>query len=86
MRGQVDALDRVRRSLDPEALLARGYVLVMGGDGHLIRSRTAAAGETALRLKFADGEMAVVPTLGAVPQGVSRTRRVAAKDTQPKLL
>lgn len=86
LRGQVEALDRVRRSLDPEAPLARGYVLVMGGDGHLIRSRAAAAGAAALRLKFADGELDAVPTGGLVPQGVPKTRRAAANDAQPKLL
>ncbi len=86
MHGQLNALDRVRRSLDPEALLGRGYVLVLGSDGHLIRSRAAAAGAAALRLKFADGELPVVPVTGAVPPGGSKMRRAATKDTQPKLL
>ena len=36
-RGRVDALDRLRRSLDPEAPLLRGYVLVTDA-AHMRRS------------------------------------------------
>jgi len=89
-RGQVEALDRLRRSLDPEAPLARGYVLVKGADGALIRSREAAAGQTLLHLKFADGVLDVVPgtSPAAAPPArlAPKPRGTAPGDAQPKLL
>jgi exodeoxyribonuclease VII large subunit len=54
-RGRVEALDRLRRSLDPEAPLQRGYVLVTDRDGHVVKDRATAAARVALTLKFADG-------------------------------
>ncbi|MBX9886246.1 MAG: exodeoxyribonuclease VII large subunit [Novosphingobium sp.] len=89
-RGQVEALDRLRRSLDPEAPLARGYVLVKGADHALIRSREAAAGQALLHLKFADGVLDVVP--GTLPKAAQAARPAPKPrgggpgDTQPKLL
>ena len=58
-RAQVDGLDRLRRSLDPEAPLQRGYVLVSDSAGNIVKNRDAAAREAALRLKFADGTLDV---------------------------
>ena len=58
-RGKVDALDRLRRSLDPKAPLERGYVLVTAADGHVVRSRADAATHPALRIEFADGTLDV---------------------------
>ncbi len=90
-RAQVGALDRLRRSLDPEAPLARGYVLVKAADGSLVRSRDAAAAQALLHLKFADGVLDVVP--GTIPQPAALSPRPAPKprtaapgDAQPKLL
>jgi exodeoxyribonuclease VII large subunit len=60
-RRAVDALDRLRRSLDPEAPLLRGYVLVTGADGQVVKTRAAALGEVELTLKFADGTLPVTP-------------------------
>lgn len=65
-RGKVDALDRLRRSLDPKAPLQRGYVLVTAPDGQVMRTREDAAARPALRLEFADGTLDVV-TDGAPP-------------------
>ena len=79
-RGRVTTLDRLRRSLDPEAPLLRGYVLVTDAAGDVVKTRAAAAGEAELVLKFADGTLAVT------------TRHVRAKPAptataqQPKLL
>ncbi|MEI6640698.1 MAG: exodeoxyribonuclease VII large subunit [Novosphingobium sp.] len=89
-RAQVGALDRVRRSLDPKAPLARGYVLVTDASGQLVRSRVVAAGHGLLHLEFADGVLDVAP--GAAPAPASPARpatkpRVAPPgDAQPKLL
>lgn len=64
-RGKVEALDRLRRSLNPEAPLERGYVLVTDSDGNLVKDRATAAQRTALTLKFADGKLDV--TTGSTP-------------------
>jgi len=58
-RGKIDALDRLRRSLDPRAPLQRGYVLVTAPDGHVVRTRADAATLPALRIEFADGTLDV---------------------------
>jgi exodeoxyribonuclease VII large subunit len=78
-RRAVDALDRLRRSLDPEAPLLRGYVLVTGADGQVVKTRAAALGEAELTLKFADGALPVTPR-GA------RGKPAPATAQQPKLL
>jgi len=79
-RGKVDALDRLRRSLDPEAPLLRGYVLVTDAAGAVVKTRAVAAGEAELMLKFADG------TLAVTPRGARARPAPAATPQQPKLL
>ena len=46
------------RSLDPKAPLKRGYALVFGPDGGLVRSAVAARELGSLNLEFADGRVA----------------------------
>jgi exodeoxyribonuclease VII large subunit len=55
------ALDRLRRSLDPRAPLARGYALVSAPGHALVASRAVAAAMDALTLEFADGKLEVAP-------------------------
>ncbi|MFN3470162.1 MAG: exodeoxyribonuclease VII large subunit [Novosphingobium sp.] len=76
-RGKVDALDRLRRSLDPRAPLQRGYVLVTAPDGQVMRTRAAAASHAALRLEFADG-LLDVSTAGSAPARPAAKSRIAA--------
>lgn len=64
-RGKVEALDRLRRSLNPEAPLERGYVLVADSDGNLVKDRATAVQRAALTLKFADGTLDV--SAGSTP-------------------
>ena len=66
-RGKIDALDRLRRSLDPKAPLQRGYVLVTAPDGHVVRTREDAQARPALRLEFADGTLDVSTGSAAPP-------------------
>ena len=63
------ALGRVYRSLDPEAPLARGFVLVKDKEGRLIRTREAARSHAQLGIKFVDGVLEVA-TGGAPPSPV----------------
>jgi exodeoxyribonuclease VII large subunit len=67
------ALDRLRRSLDPRAPLARGYALVSAPGHPVVASRALAAQQSALTLEFADGTLEVAP--GAAP--VRKPRSVA---------
>lgn len=72
-RQRLAALDRVLRSLDPRGLLARGYALVMDRDGRLLATAAAARAAGALRLTFADGEVAASVTDGSVRAQVGPT-------------
>jgi exodeoxyribonuclease VII large subunit len=47
------------RSLDPKALLQRGYALVTGSDGTLVIDVQTARSQGALVLSFADGDVPV---------------------------
>ncbi len=80
VRQRVDALDRLRRSLDPEAPLLRGYVLVTDAAGQVVKTRSVAQGEAELTLKFADG------TLAVTPRGARAKPAPATTPQQPKLL
>lgn len=67
-RARLGALERVMRSLDPDAVLQRGYARVLGPDGHTLTSRAEASREAALTLKFRDGDLAVATDQsGAAP-------------------
>ncbi|WP_353229409.1 exodeoxyribonuclease VII large subunit [Novosphingobium sp.] len=88
-RQRVDALDRLRRSLDPDAPLLRGYVLVTDATGGVVKTRADAVGHAALMLKFADGKLAVVPQPDDPAPRPARPRATPApggSTTQPKLL
>jgi exodeoxyribonuclease VII large subunit len=76
-RRAVEALNRVRLQLDPEAPLQRGYALVTGPDGHVVTTREAAGQLPTMTLKFHDGALAVSP--GSAP----RPPRSAAKSPPP---
>lgn len=88
-RGKVAALDRLRLSLDPEAPLKRGYVLVTDTDGHLIKDRATAAHRPTLTLKFADGSLDVttgdVPPPHPAPRPATKPRPTARPAGQQEL-
>ena len=58
-RGRLDGLARLFASLDPDRVLARGYVRVTAADGRTLVSRASAAAEAHLSLHFSDGQLAV---------------------------
>ena len=60
------ALERLYLSLNPKAPLKRGFVLVMGEGGELLRSRAAAAKQAVLSIEFADGVLDAVPAASAL--------------------
>lgn len=60
---RVEALDKLRRSFDPDRPLSRGFARVQRADGHLAVSAAALVSGEAVTLTFADG------TRGAVIDG-----------------
>lgn len=77
------ALSRLFQSLNPDAVLERGYVRVMGTDGRTVTSAALAVRETALTLKFRDG---AVPVRPEVAPGSKRLSQAKDRPEQPKLL
>ncbi len=55
---QLGALDARLRSLSPLAVLERGYALVLGVDGGVIRSSAQIAKGDQVRTRLSDGEFA----------------------------
>ncbi len=82
-QAKLDSLARLAETLHPERPLQRGYAMVLDTDGHAVTSRASAQGKTALAIRFADGELAVVPA-GTKP--ASAPKRELAKPDQPKFL
>ena len=72
---RLNAAMRLMTSLNPDAVLGRGYVRVMDGSGRTITNRADAAKEAALSLKFRDGTLDVTPA-GTKP---ARKRSAPAK-------
>jgi len=86
-RTRLEALDRLRRQLDPKAPLARGYALVCAPGHPLIATRDLAARQGRLTLEFADGTIEVSPRSGPEParKGLAKGAK-APRYEQPKLL
>lgn len=82
------ALERVYCSLDPKAPLKRGFVLVTGEEGDLLRSREVAAKQSALTIEFADGVLTAVPAGAPLPDDSAkpdRSAKIASKPKKPRL-
>ncbi|WP_422059165.1 exodeoxyribonuclease VII large subunit [Sphingopyxis sp.] len=58
-RARLEGLGRLLGSLDPRALLSRGYAMVRDADGAIVATADRARGAEHLRLQFADGDVAV---------------------------
>ncbi|WP_226016191.1 exodeoxyribonuclease VII large subunit [Novosphingobium sp. FKTRR1] len=88
-RRQLDGLERLRLSLNPKALLERGYVLVTDPHGHVVKTRADATVHATLRLNFADGTLDVAATDSPVtpppPRSAPRARTAKTSDNQQEL-
>ncbi|MDN3646835.1 exodeoxyribonuclease VII large subunit [Pontixanthobacter aestiaquae] len=82
------ALERLFQSLNPEAPLRRGFVLVKDVEGNLVRTKAAAEKHAQLGVKFADGVLDVAtgtaPSAPAKPK-TRKPRTDAAQDRQDDL-
>ena len=62
-----EGLGRLLGSLDPRALLSRGYAMVRDGEGAIVTTAGKAQAAGHLRLQFADGDVAVAVAEGGQP-------------------
>ncbi|HMO77311.1 MAG TPA: exodeoxyribonuclease VII large subunit [Sphingopyxis sp.] len=67
-RAKLEGLGRLLSSLDPRALLSKGYAMVRDAGGAMVTTAAAARGAGHLRLQFADSEVPVVVKEGAAPK------------------
>ena len=82
-RGRLDGLARLLVSLDPDKVLARGYVRVSGAAGRTLTTKAAAGKEQSLTLHFQDGELSV--STGAAPvRAAPRPKPAPAPDDGPQ--
>lgn len=86
-RQKLNSLQRLLDSLDPRALLSRGYAMVRDEAGHMVTSAKSAEAAGLLRLQFADGDVKVAPLaagegadVAAPAQAIAQPRAIA----QPK--
>jgi len=66
-RARLEGLARLLASLDPRALLSRGYAMVRDAGGAIVTHAAAARAAGHLRLQFADGEVPVAVADGDAP-------------------
>ncbi|MFC3695322.1 exodeoxyribonuclease VII large subunit [Chenggangzhangella methanolivorans] len=83
-RAELDGLWKFAESLSYERVLDRGYALVRGVDGSLVRRASEIDAGQPLSLVFADGEAQAVATDGAAPPPQRPAKRKAeAQKTEP---
>ena len=74
-RQRLETQARVLISLSYEGVLSRGFALVTGAGGALVRSAAVVSEGDALKLRFADGEVTAV----AGPSGGGAKRRTKGR-------
>lgn len=82
-RGRLDGLARLFTSLDPDQVLARGYVRVSAG-GRTLTTKVDAARAHSLILHFQDGELPVSTAATAPVRAPARAKPPVAPDDGPQ--
>ncbi|MGE0283819.1 MAG: exodeoxyribonuclease VII large subunit [Rhizobiaceae bacterium] len=85
--GRLAQADRLLNTLSHQAILARGFALVMDGDGSLLRRAAEIADGAALTLRFADGEKEAVAGAGRLrpPKAKAAEKKPAPTGSQGSL-
>ncbi len=83
-RRQLETQGRVLGSLSYEGVLKRGFALVTGADGRLVRAARSVSAGDALSLRFADGEVAATADGGSSPKRAAGAGPVETK-AKPKV-
>lgn len=76
-RARLEGLERLFASLDPRALLSRGYAMVRDAGGAIVTSAAKARAAGRLRLQFADGDVPAEVADGEAPPPAPRPERKA---------
>jgi exodeoxyribonuclease VII large subunit len=74
-RARLEGLERLFASLDPRALLSRGYAMVRDAGGAIVTSAAKARAAGHLRLQFADGDVPAEVADGDAPPPAPRPVR-----------
>ncbi|WP_428684608.1 exodeoxyribonuclease VII large subunit [Sphingopyxis sp.] len=74
-RAKLEGLGRLLGSLDPRALLSRGYAMVRDVDGAIVTTAAKARAAGHLRLQFADGEVPAEVADGDAPAAARPARK-----------
>ena len=82
-RARLAGLGRLLNSLDPRALLSRGYAMVRDADGAIVASAARARAAGHLRLQFADGDVPVAVSEGDADDGAPPAPRPPRKPASP---
>ncbi|MCR2832341.1 exodeoxyribonuclease VII large subunit [Parerythrobacter lacustris] len=78
------AFERLFLSLDPKVPLKRGFVLVTGEDGTLLRSRGDAAKQARLEIEFFDGVLAAAPLDRSAPAQTAARKPKPSTPAKPQ--
>ena len=78
---------KLLETLSYHATLSRGYAIVRGQDGKLIRSSAVAETSATLRVSFSDGDVIAAPLDGPAPSTppAPKTKKAPAKGGQGSL-
>lgn len=82
-RAKLEGLGRLLSSLDPRALLSRGYAMVRDADGAIVATSTKARDAGHLRLQFADGDVSVATLDGDAPPPFAAPKPARKSATPP---
>ena len=82
-KGRLGGLGRVLQSLNPNAVLVRGYARISARNGRTLIDRAAAASEAALTIHFSDGTLDVVPASAPAAPARAPTKPKAAPSADP---
>ena len=86
---RLDAIARLAEQLHPEKPLKRGYAMVLDPSGKAVTSRASAEQQAQLAVRFADGDLTVIPAGRRRPAPPARPAGAAGRapdQGQPKLL
>ncbi|MGB2219200.1 MAG: exodeoxyribonuclease VII large subunit [Henriciella sp.] len=81
---KLDSEAKTLETLSYQSTLRRGYSLVLGPDGALVKSARAASGLKSFSVKFGDGDVSAVPTPSETEKKPSKRARKSSAQTPEK--
>ncbi|CAI8425122.1 MAG: Exodeoxyribonuclease 7 large subunit [Hyphomonas sp. TMED17] len=81
---KLDSEAKTLETLSYQSTLRRGYSLVLGPDGVLVKSARAASGLKSFSVKFGDGDVSAVPRPSETEKKPSKRARKSSAQTPEK--